>query len=145
MSGTEHDQSLSSPASKPPLKEMPFKKAFLVCLPVMGSALSPDGPQVILAFSSRSPSHGGADPSVDLIQYGKWCWTSARVLRCEQRGGAVREDLLETVKAGQGLQREFWRQEAKGQGDLGDWRTLGSEWFPRRGSGCSGKDTPSTP
>ena len=128
MSGTEHDQSLSSPASKPPLKEMPFKKAFLVCLPVMGSALSPDGPQVILAFSSRSPSHGGADPSVDLIQYGKWCWTSARVLRCEQRGGAVREDLLETVKAGQGLQREFWRQEAKGQGDLGDWGCYSRTW-----------------
>lgn len=71
MSGTEHDQSLSSPVSKPSLKEMPFKKAFLVCLPVMGSALSPDGPQVILAFSSHSPSHGGGDPSVDLIQYGK--------------------------------------------------------------------------
>lgn len=119
MSGTEHDLSLSSPASKPPLKEMPFKKAFLICPLVMGSAFSPDGPQVIPVFSSSSPSHGGGDPLVDLTRYGKWCWNSARVLQCEQRGGAVREDFLETVKAGQGLQREFWRQEAKGQGDFG--------------------------
>lgn len=85
----------------------------------MGSAFSPDGPQVIPAFSSSSPSHDGGDPSVDLIRYGKWRCTSARVLQCEQRGGAVREDFLETVKAGQGLQREFWRQEAKGQGHFG--------------------------
>lgn len=32
------------------------------------------------------------------------------------------EDFLETVKAGQGLQREFWRQGPKGSGDTwGDW------------------------
>ena len=81
MSGTKQDQSLSSPASKPSLKEMPFKKAFLTCPLVMGSAFSPDGSQVIPVFSSSSPSHGSGDPSVDLTRYGKWCWNSARVLK----------------------------------------------------------------
>lgn len=81
MSGTKHDQSLSNPASKPALKEMPFKKAFLMCPLVMGSAFSPDGSQVIPVFSSSSASHGGGDPLVDLMRYGKWCWNSARVLK----------------------------------------------------------------
>lgn len=54
---------------------------------------------------------------VDLIRYGKWCWTSARVLQCEQRGGAVREDFLETVKGR--ASRGVLETRGKGSGTLG--------------------------